>query len=72
MNRSIMDQFHNTDSGTPKSRLPRKLQEKSRKQDSNNRDIEALIRSPKKSPVKVQSIKVSPSQKSDIKRDEAY
>ena len=45
MNKSIMDQLHAQEmmASTPKSRLPRKLQERERKQDSNNRDIEAFI-----------------------------
>ena len=61
---------------TPKSRLPRKLQERERKQDSNNRDIEHFFggeQSYSISPGKQASMMTaSPSKITDFKRDEAY
>ena len=48
MNQSIMSQLQTQEVATPKSKLPRKLQEKERKTDSTNRDIEAFIASPLK------------------------
>ena len=76
-----MSQLQTQEVGTPKSKLPRKLQERERKTDSNNRDIEAFFASPlgNKSPNKTVNLKVTPSPlsskisiNSDIKKDEAY
>lgn len=76
MNKSIMNQLQEQEMATtPKSRLPRKLQERERKQDSNNRDIEHFFgeQSFKISPGKQASMMTaSPTKITDFKRDEAY
>ena len=78
MNKSIMDQLQAQEmASTPKSRLPRKLQERDRRQDSKNRDIEAFIGGKSPGQKKHQAITKqaggSSSEKHDaVKRDEAY
>ena len=66
MNKSIMSQLQSQHVATPKSKLPRKLHERERKTDSNNRDIQAFIASPlSKKPIKATTPKKdspSPSQ----------